>query len=86
MNSETLSLVLVPVLIILLITIFIRVAIRLRKNGGSLVTTLFGSTYEFYNKDKKKAIEMIVEYKANKKMEEQANDKPTGEKTISRNN
>ena len=36
-----------------------------------MTTTLFASTYEFLNKDKQKAVEEIVETKANKKLEEQ---------------
>ena len=73
MDSELLSISLVAVLILFVIYVFIKVALRIRKNGGSLTTTMFASTYEFLNKDKQKAIEEIVEMKANKKLEEEQN-------------
>ncbi len=76
MENEILSLILVSVLLILVVYIFIRVAIKLRKYGGSLTTTMFASTYEFLNKDKREAAKEIVELKANKKMEKEASDKP----------
>ncbi len=75
-NSESIQLLLVLSLIIFLVIIFIRLALRIRKKGGSIATTMFAATYEFYNKDKKKAIEMMVEQKAHKKMEEQSSEDP----------
>jgi hypothetical protein len=71
MESETLTLILVAVLILIVIIVFIRIAIRLRNKGGSLTTTMYASTYEFLDKDKREAIEHIVEVKANKKMKEE---------------
>jgi flagellar biosynthesis/type III secretory pathway M-ring protein FliF/YscJ len=76
MNSETLNIAISALLILLVIFIFIRIALRIRKRGGSLTTTMFASTYEFLNKDKREAVEEIVEVKANKKMEEESSDKP----------
>ena len=67
MNGDTLSIVLAFVLIILVILIFIRITLRVRKYGGSLTTTMFASTYEFLSKDKREAVEEIVEANANKK-------------------
>ena len=67
MNGDTLSIVLAFVLIILVILIFIRITLRFRKYGGSLTTTMFASTYEFLSKDKREAVEEIVEANANKK-------------------
>ncbi|HAB50963.1 MAG: hypothetical protein A2315_17315 [Ignavibacteria bacterium RIFOXYB2_FULL_35_12] len=55
---------------------FIRIALRIRRNGGSITTTVFAATYDFYNKDKRKAIEVISEQKASKKMEEQLSNQP----------
>jgi predicted Holliday junction resolvase-like endonuclease len=75
MNNDILGLLFIAVVLIVVIYIFIRIAIRLRKYGGSLTTTMFGATYEFLNKDRKEAVKEIVEMKANKKMEEQRNDK-----------
>jgi len=69
-DNDTLSIYFVISLILLILFIFIRIAIRLRKYGGSMTTTMFASTYEFLNKDKREAVEEIVEMKANKKLEE----------------
>jgi len=68
-------LVILFVLIAVKVT-FIRIALRIRRNGGSITTTVFAATYDFYNKDKRKAIEVISEQKASKKMEEQLSNQP----------
>ena len=75
MDSDLNSLLILSAVLLLVTAIFIRIALRIRKNGGALTTTFFASTYDFYNKDKRKAIEVIAEQKAGKKMEEQAMDK-----------
>lgn len=79
MDKDALSLFVVAVVLIGIIFIFIRIAIKLRKYGGSLTTTMFASTYEFLNKDKREAVEEIVEMKSNKKLEVEASDKPKAE-------
>lgn len=71
MGNDLTSLLIVAAGIIAVVYIFIRIAVKLRRYGGSMTTTLFASTYEFLNKDKQKAVEEIVETKANKKLEEQ---------------
>jgi len=76
MDSDTFNILLSAALILLVIFIFIRIALRIRRGGGSLTTTMFASTYEFLNKDKREAVEEIVELNANKKMEEEKSDKP----------
>ena len=76
MQDDILSLIVVVVGLLAVIFVFIRIAIRLRKHGGSLTTTMFAATYEFLNKDKREAVEGIVETKAHKKMEEQSSDEP----------
>ena len=76
MSNDTLSLIIVASIVLLVIIVFIRIAVNLRKYGGSQTTTMFASTYEFLNQDKREAVEEIVEMKANKKMEEEASDKP----------
>jgi len=76
MESDTFNIILSAVLILLVIFVFIRIALRIRKHGGSMTTTMLASTYEFLNKDKRESIEEIVELKANKKMEEESSDKP----------
>lgn len=69
------ELILVVVLLALCIAVFVMIGILLRRRGGSLTSTIFGATYDFYFEDKRKAIKMIVEKKADKKLEEIANEK-----------
>ncbi|MGB5289256.1 MAG: hypothetical protein WBQ32_13230 [Ignavibacteriaceae bacterium] len=76
MDNDTLNIVLAVALIIITIFIFLYIAIKIRKYGGSFTTTMFASTYEFLNKDKREAVEEIAEVKANKKLEEEASEKP----------
>ena len=74
MNNNLLNISFVIILILFIIFIFIKIALRVRKYGGSLTTTMFASTYEFLNKDKREAVGEIVEMKANKKLEEDESD------------
>jgi hypothetical protein len=53
------------------VVVFIRIAIRIRKGGGSLTTLTLGATDAFLIKDRQKAAEMIVERNAGKKLDEQ---------------
>jgi predicted Holliday junction resolvase-like endonuclease len=76
MNSDTFNIILATIFIVLVIFLFVLIAIKIRRYGGSLTTTMFASTYEFLNKDKREAVEEIVEAKANKKLEEESSDKP----------
>jgi len=76
MNNDSLGLIFLIALLAAVIFLFIRIALKIRRNGGSLTTTMFGATYEFLNKDKREAVEQIVEVKASKKMEEQSTDEP----------
>ena len=76
MEKDTFNLLFVAAILIIVIFIFVRIAIKLRTYGGSVVTTMFASTYEFFNKDKREAVEEIVEMKANKQFEEDASDLP----------
>ena len=41
-----------------------------------MTTVMLGATYEMHGEDKKRAIEAIVEQKADKKMEEQNSSDP----------
>ncbi len=59
----------------LVIIIFIRIAIRIRRKGGSVTTLVLGASDEFLIKDKSKAAETIVDLKASKKLEEQSSAK-----------
>jgi len=59
--------------IIFLCLMFAKYCIRLRKTGGTMTTTVHGALDSFYHKEKKKAVEMVVEQQAHKKMDEQSN-------------
>lgn len=71
MNNDVFTLILAFLFVILAIIIFIKFSRSLRKGGGSLTTTMLGSTDLFYDKEKKNAIKVIVEKKAGKKMAQQ---------------
>lgn len=76
MGNDVLNLIVLSTVLMIVIVVFIRIAIRLRKYGGSLTTTMFAATYEFLNNDKRKAVKEIVNMKTNKKTEEQKSDEP----------
>jgi len=63
-------------LLLFMLYIFTRLALRIRKSGGSMTTIMHGSMDAFYNKETKKAVEMVVENNANKKMDEQSSGEP----------
>jgi hypothetical protein len=71
MPADILDIIFVFAVLVIVIFVFIRIAIKLRKSGGSMTTLMYGATDEFYNKEKKKAIEYISEQKADKKTNEQ---------------
>ena len=60
--------------IIIIIAGFVYVSRMYKRKGGTQTLVTFGATDEFYNKEQKEAIEMIVDLNAGKKMEEQSND------------
>jgi hypothetical protein len=70
------ELVFVFAVIVLVIFIFVCIALHLRRNGGSMTTTMFASTYEFLNKDKREAVEEIVNMNGNIKTEEETSGEP----------
>jgi hypothetical protein len=74
--SDIFSIFLVLAILLLFSGIFVKVSHSLRKGGGSMTTIMYGATDAFYNKDQKKAIEIIVELKAGKKLEEQNSEEP----------
>lgn len=76
MRNELVSLFIVSGLLIGVIYLFIRIALRLRRRGGSLTSVLFGATYEFYSQEKRKAVQQVVEQKAQKKRKEQGDKAP----------
>jgi len=77
--NDILTIVLVFSGIALVIGIFVKISLRIWRGGGGLTTVVLGATDEFYHKDKKKAVEMIVDQNAGKKMEDQASSDPDKE-------
>ena len=68
-NSEFFLAVIILIVVLLG---FIKIALKIRKSGGAMTTTVHGALDSFYNKDKKIAVETVVEQQANKKLEEQS--------------
>ena len=71
-DNDIFSIFLVVSLLSLFAVMFVKISRKLRKGGGSMSIVILGATDEFYNKDKKNAVEVIVEQNAGKKMEEQS--------------
>lgn len=69
-SPEAVSLVTVVVVLILVVGIFIRIAMRLRRGGGSLTTVVLGATDAFLSRDRRKAAETIVNENAGKGRED----------------
>ena len=74
--DEIFTIIFAFLLMALAIGIFIYIALKLKRRGGSIQTIMFGATDLFYDKDQKRAIEVVVEQKAGKKMEEQSSGEP----------
>ncbi|MEN8191698.1 MAG: hypothetical protein ABFS12_02705 [Bacteroidota bacterium] len=70
--NDSFELILAVFLIIAVVSLFVWLALKLKRGGGSLMTLMYGATNEFYTKDQKNAIEHRVEVKANKKIEEES--------------
>ena len=76
MNDENITLLFATIIFITFIYLFFRLANRIRKHGGSMLTTMYASTYEFLDSDKREAVEQVLEMKAGKKMEEELSCEP----------
>jgi len=63
------------VFLIAVVLIIAWLLIRIKKSGRNMITTIHGAMYETYDKDKRAAVEQVLEQKV-KKMQEQENDKP----------
>lgn len=74
--SDTVSLIIVAVILLLVIGIFVRISLRLRRGGGSLTTIVLGATDAFLTQERSKAAETIVNENAGKKFEGQHSDEP----------
>ena len=69
--NQLLLLGLIFLFLCVVVGILIRISMRIRRGGGGAAPALLGSTYALHNRDRQKAIEMVVERNAGKKMEEQ---------------
>lgn len=69
-TSETLSLIVVAVVLVAVIGVFVRISIRLRRGGGSVTTVVMGATHGFLTKDRSRAAETIVNENAGKKFQD----------------
>lgn len=79
-SAEVLGILVVFGIFCLLIFLGYIISSRIRRGAKVMTTVLYGATDEFLTRDRKKAIEMIVEKNADKKMEEQESGEP-GDKT-----
>lgn len=68
--DDLISIVLPAAIILVVTVVFLRISRRMRKRGGSFTSLLLGSTYELHSKDRREAIEVIVEQKSGKKQKE----------------
>lgn len=76
-SSDLLALIFIIAFIILIVIGIIYAIATKRTGGGSMNSvTFYGATAEFYNKDKKAAIEHVLDVQADKKMEEEESGDP----------
>ena len=52
MSKDTIDIILVFVLLLTAAMVFIRIAVKVRRGGGSMTTLMHGAVDGFYNKDK----------------------------------
>jgi hypothetical protein len=67
-------------LIALLIYAFVRMRRDRFRSSAGMTSVMHGTMDSFYNAEKKKAVEMVVEQNAKKKLKEQDSGKPLDEK------
>jgi hypothetical protein len=76
LSSDTFSLLILALALVVVIGIFVRITSRLRRGGGSLTTIVLGATDEFLTRERSKAAETIVNENAGKKFKDQGSDEP----------
>ncbi|UCG50867.1 MAG: hypothetical protein JSW58_11770 [Candidatus Latescibacterota bacterium] len=70
--NNWISLGLALLILAIVLIIFVRISRKARRGGtGGATITTFGALYDLHNKDRRRAIETIVEMNAGKKLEEQ---------------
>lgn len=72
--------VLIITILSVLCLLFIKIMLHVRRKGGSMASTVYGAVDEFLTTDRKKAIEVVVNKIANKKMEEKTSSDPKEKK------
>lgn len=85
-DNSTVSILLGALFGIIYIGVFVKIAMKLRRGGGSLTSVVMGATDAFLNNDQKKAVETIVEKHANKKQQEQTSAEPKSREAEKRKN
>ena len=73
---EAFTYIFVFVLLVAIMGLLVVIYRKVRKGGGNLFFVSSGAMDELYTTDKKRAVEMIVEINAGKKMEEQSSSDP----------
>jgi hypothetical protein len=76
MNVDIIWLFIISLFMGLVFLLFIRLRRIIRGSSSGMFMVASGATDAFYDRDKEKAIEMIVEKNANKKMDEQSSGDP----------
>ncbi|KPJ59788.1 MAG: hypothetical protein AMJ46_09870 [Latescibacteria bacterium DG_63] len=59
------------VILVTVLVIFVRISMKVRRGGSGTTTVGLGALYDLHNKDKRRAIETIVEVNAGKELENQ---------------
>lgn len=76
-NSNAIaSLIVVLLSLTVFVGVFIWLAMKIRKSGGSLTTVVLGATDHFLAKEKSRAAAVILDQKADKKLDELHREEP----------
>ena len=70
-GSDAAPLIFGFIVIFAVLCLFLVLWAKIRKKGGSYTSVIFGATHEFYNADWRKANEVVLEQKTDKKKKEQ---------------
>ena len=76
LTSDIIPLIVVGVIVLSVVAILVVITMRVRRRGGSPTTIGLGATHEFLNKDRRKAVEVIVNVKAVRRLGSQTSGAP----------